>query len=84
MPKCNQSNFNHVLYNLNRARAKSGDKQKKLINHLIALQKREEVEGQTTWLKMAKIKATAKMKKHGVTEQMIQDAIEKKATLATK
>lgn len=81
MPKCNQSNFNHVLYNLNRARAKSGDKREKAIAHAIMLRKREQAEGKTAWIKMATYKSDAKLKKYQITEQMIQDAMNKKQSL---
>lgn len=78
MGKCNKSDYNHTLYNLNRARAKSGSKLKNIIEHVILLKKKEKAEGQTTWLKMAWLKANAKLKKLGITDAMINDALEKK------
>ncbi len=78
MPKCNKSNFNHALYNQNRVRRKSGDKLKNIIEHVILLKKKEQAEGQTARLKMAWLKANAKLKKLGVTQAMINDSIEKK------
>ncbi len=78
MPKCNKSNFNHALYNLNRARAKSGDKINKVMEHVIELKKREEKEGQTNRLKMAWFKANAKLKKYGITTGMINAKLEHK------
>lgn len=78
MGKCNRSDYNHTLYNQNRARAKSGDKLKNVIEHVILLRKKEEVTGQTTWLKMAWLKANAKLKKHGITQAMVNVALEKK------
>ena len=78
MGKCNKSDYNHTLYNLNRARAKSGDKLKNIIEHVILLKKKEKVEWATKRLKMAWLKANAKLKKLGITEAMITDAIEKK------
>ncbi|MBP6086218.1 hypothetical protein KA478_03380 [Patescibacteria group bacterium] len=78
MPKCNKSNFNHVLYNQNRARSKSGDKLKNIIDHVILLKKKEKALGASRWLTMAWLKANAKLKKLGVTEAMIQDSIAKK------
>ena len=78
MGKCNKSDYNHVLYNQNRARAKSGDKLKIVIDHVILLKKKEQAEGQTTRLKMAWLKANAKLKKFGITQMMIDAVIEKK------
>lgn len=78
MGKCNKSDYNHVLYNQNRARAKSGDKLKNVIDHVILLKKKEQAEGQTTRLKMAWLKANAKLKKFGITQMMIDAVIEKK------
>lgn len=78
MGKCNKSDYNHVLYNQNRARAKSGDKLKNVIEHVILLKKKEQAEGQTTRLKMAWLKANAKLKKFGITQVMIDAVIEKK------
>jgi hypothetical protein len=44
MGKCNKSDYNHVLYNQNRARAKSGDKIKNIVEHVILLKKKEEAQ----------------------------------------
>lgn len=67
-----------MLYNQNRARAKSGDKIKKLIDHVIELKKREQAEGQTNRLKMAWFKANAKLKKYSITEGMVNATLEKR------
>jgi hypothetical protein len=42
------------------------------------LKKKEEAQWQTAWLKMAWLKANAKMKKYGITVAMINLAIEQK------
>ena len=78
MGKCNKSDYNHVLYNQNRARAKSGDKLKNVIEHVILLKKKEQAEWQTHRLKMAWLKANAKLKRHGITPAMIDAAIQQK------
>ena len=78
MGKCNRSDYNNVLYNQNRARAKSGDKLKNVIEHAILLKKKAESTGQTRWLANAWTKLNAKLKKHGITEAMINAALEKK------
>ncbi len=78
MGKCNRSDYNHVLYNQNRARAKSGDKIKNIVNHVILLKKKESVQWKTAWLKMAWLKADAKMRNAGITMDMINLAINQK------
>ncbi len=78
MAKCNKSGYNHTLYNLNRVRAKSGEKLKKVIEHAIELKSREKTEGDTKRIKMAWFKANAKLKKYGITPAMIDARIEAK------
>lgn len=78
MGKCNKSDYNHTLYNLHRARVKSGDKQKNIIDHVILLKKKEKEEGKTRRLMMARFKADAKLKKFGITQAMINAVIERK------
>ncbi len=82
MTKCNKSNFNHVLYNLNRARAKSGEKDKKAINHKIVLIQRKEKEGDTKWIRNAMQKVDAKLKNMGITDAMVQEVMNKKGVLS--
>ncbi|MBP6910112.1 hypothetical protein KBC03_00745 [Patescibacteria group bacterium] len=82
MPKCNKSNFNHALYNLNRTRGKSGEKNKKAVDHKISLMKRVEKEGETKWLKNALMKVNAKLKAMGISDTMVQNTISKKAILS--
>jgi hypothetical protein len=71
MGKCNKSDYNHVLYNYNRARSKSGNKIENTIDHVIMLNKRISVEGETKWLKMAMYKVQAKLSKYRITPAMI-------------
>jgi hypothetical protein len=78
MGKCNKSDYNHVLYNQNRARAKSGDKLKNVIEHAILLKKKAHATGDSKWLTNAWMKLNAKMKRHGITEAMINVVIERK------
>ena len=78
MPKCNKSNFNHELYNYNRARVKSGAKSQNTIDHKITLMKRVEKEGETKWLKNALMKVDAKLKAMGINDTMIAKAVERK------
>ncbi len=78
MTKCNKSGYNHTLYNLNRVRAKSGEKLKKVIEHAIELKKRAQLEGDTKRIKQAWYKANAKLKKYGITSAMIDARLEQK------
>lgn len=82
MGKCNKSDYNHVLYNFNRARVKSGEKSKKAIEHKIELLNRKEKEGETKWIINAIQKSDARLKAMGISPAMIQKAIEKKAVLS--
>ena len=80
MPKCNKSNFNHELYNYNRARVKSGAKYSKAIDHRIMLQKRVEKEGQTKWLVNALQKSDLRLKAMGISDAILAKAVERKKT----
>lgn len=59
-------------------RKKSGIKNEKAVESYIILLKREEKEGLTAWIKNAKVKAAAKLKKYGIGQQKIQEVLEKK------
>lgn len=59
-------------------RKKSGLKNEKAIDSYITLLKREEKEGLTAWIKNAKVKASAKLKKYGIGQQKIQKVLEQK------
>lgn len=82
MPKCNKSNFNHALYNYNRARVKSNQKDTKAVDHKITLLKRKEKEGDTKWIQNAMMKVDAKLKAMGITDAMVQAAIARKGVLS--
>ncbi len=82
MPKCNQSNFNHALYNYNRARVKSNMKDTKAVDHKISLLNRIEREGETKWIKNALVKVDAKLKAMGISEAMIRAAMSRKQALS--
>lgn len=59
-------------------RKKSGIKNEKAVESYIVLLKREEKEGLTAWIKNAKVKAAAKLKKYGIGQQKIQEVLEQK------
>lgn len=77
MPSRNQSGKpEHVFQNKNRKRKKSGKKIEKVVKHFFMLEKREKKEGLTNWIKQARKMLEAKMKKYGITANMI-DAVRK-------
>lgn len=82
MGKCNRSDYNHVLYNFNRARAKSGNRDKKAIEQKITLLKRREKEGDTKWIMNAMQKIDLRLKSMGISEAMVQKAIDQKRVLS--
>ncbi|MBQ9553723.1 hypothetical protein IJU97_01850 [bacterium] len=47
-------------------RKKTGLKNEKAVDSYINVLKKEEKEGQTAWVKNAKMKAAAKLKKYGI------------------
>jgi|GEM_PF-3843722 len=83
MTKCNKSGYNHALYNQNRVRGKSNQKNKKAMDHKIELILRTEKEGETKWLKNALMKVNAKLKAMGISDAMIQKAMDRKASLSS-
>lgn len=86
MGNTNGGKFPRVLYNFNKVRSRSGQKDKKAIEWYIDLLKKEEKEGTTKWIYKTKIKAEARLKKFGISFQTIAKRLEKKGlqTLATK
>jgi len=66
-----KSNYKHIWYNPNKKRTASRKKYEKAIRSYKKLLKRVEIEGETKWLKNAIVKAQAKLKKYGITEEMI-------------
>ena len=75
MGKCNKSDYNHVLYNYNRARVKSGCRSKKAIEQKITLLKRKEREGDTKWIIDALRKIDARLKSMGINDKMVNLSI---------
>ena len=57
-------------------RPKTGCKNEKAVESYVTLLKREEKEGLTAWIKNAKVKAEAKLKKYGITQQKIKEVLE--------
>ena len=69
--------YKHFLYNVNVARRKSGDKLKSAIERYVLLLKKE-AKAATKWVYKTKIKADLRLKKFGITKEMITNALEKK------
>ena len=59
-------------------KAKSGKKHEKIVDHAIMLARKQEIQGETLWIKNAKEKLYLKMKKHGVTFAMIKKVMERR------
>lgn len=69
---------NYFLKNLNRKRVKSWNKYEKALLSYITLLKREKKEGNTNWIADAKIRASKKLDKYGITQEMVNRKIESK------
>ena len=59
-------------------RKKTGLKNEKAVDSYINVLKKEEKEGLTAWVKNAKVKAAAKLKKYGVKQQKIQEVLDRR------
>ena len=59
-------------------RPKTGNKNEKAVESYVTLLKREEKEGLTAWIKNAKVKAEAKLKKYGISQQKVKEVLESK------
>ncbi|MEI6673335.1 MAG: hypothetical protein WCL02_08795 [bacterium] len=71
--------YKHIMYNVSRASQKSGKKLEKAINRYVDLIKKETKAGEETkWLYKTKLRAQARLKRYGVTQKMIDAALEKK------
>ena len=74
----NGRKIKHFLKALNLHRPKTGNKNEKAVESYVTLLKREEKEGLTPWIKNAKVKAEAKLKKYGITQQKVKEVLESK------
>ena len=70
--------YKHMMYNVSRASQKSGKKLEKAIARYVDLQKKEAKQGETKWIYKTKQKAQARVKKMGITQAMLEKAMEKK------
>lgn len=71
--------YKHMMYNVSRSSQKSGKKLEKAIARYVDLIKKENHQGEETkWLYKTKIRAQARLKRYGVTQKMIDAALEKK------
>jgi len=70
--------YKHMMYNVSRASQKSGNKLEKAIARYVDLIKKEGKQGETKRINKTKEKAQARLKKFGVTQKMVDAALEKK------
>ena len=70
--------YKHMLYNVSWVRRKSWDKLKNAIEWFINILKKEVVQWETKWIYKTKKHATERLKKFGVTKDMLIKNIEKK------
>lgn len=79
MGDTNGGKFPRVLYNLNAVKKKSGDKYKKAMEWFLSILKKEAKAGDATkWTTKTKVKATARLKKYGITLAQVKDYAEQK------
>ena len=78
MGDTNGGKFPRVLYNLNAVKAKSGDKYKKAMEWFLNILKKEAKGGETKWTSKTKVKATARLKKYGITLAQMKTYAEQK------
>ena len=74
----NGRKIKHFLKALNMHRKKTGLKNEKAVDSFINVLKKEEKEGETAWVKNAKMKAAAKLKKYGIWQHQIQEVLERR------
>jgi hypothetical protein len=71
-----RSNKKHIAQKLTvHNKAKSHKKHEKIVDHAILLARKQDIQGNTSWIQHAKSKLYAKMKKHGVTFDMIHQVM---------
>ena len=70
--------YKHMMYNVSRASQKSGRKLEKAIARYVDLMKKEATQGETKWIYKTKERAQARLKRYGVTQTMIDAALDKK------
>ena len=74
----NGRKIKHFLKAINMHRKKTEKKKKKAVDSYIDVLKKEEKQGQTAWVKNAKMKAAAKLKKYGIWQHQIQEVLERR------
>ena len=70
--------YKHMMYNVSRSSQKSGKKLEKAIARYVDLIKKEADQGETKWIYKTKERAQARLKRFGVTQKMIDEALAKK------
>lgn len=70
--------YKHMLYNVNRARRKSGEKSKKALERYILVLKKEILLWETKWVINTKKAALARLKKMWITKEIVIKTLETK------
>ncbi len=71
--------YKHIMYNVSRTGKKSGKKLENAIGRYVDLIKKETKAGEETkWIYKTKLRAQARLKRYGVTQKMIDEALAKK------
>lgn len=74
----NGAKHKHIFYNVSRAGPKSGKKLENAIARYVDLAKKEAKQWETKRISKTRVRAQARLKKYGVTQKMIDAALEKK------
>lgn len=74
----NGAKHKHIFYNVSRTWPKSGKKLEKAIARYVDLAKKEAKQWETKWIIKTRVRAEARIKKMGITQKMIDAALEKK------
>jgi len=74
----NGRKIKHFLVGLNWKKNKSGKKYKKAIERYILILKKEAKQGETAWVKDAKQKALARLKKYGISMAQVKESLDRK------
>jgi len=71
--------YKHMMYNVSRVSQKSGRKLEKAIARYVDLAKKEIKAGtETKWIFKTRERAKARLKRYGVTQKMLDEALAKK------
>jgi hypothetical protein len=64
-----------MLYNVSWASQKSGKKPQKALERYTDLVKKQQKQGDTKWIQKTMVKCQARIKKYGINQKMLDDAL---------